>query len=350
MTIPALPPHAPTSLEEKVAFLSQPAAYPEAPARVEVRETHMSWVFLTEAFAWKLKKPARYSFLDYRNLLTRRHFCEEELRLNQRLAPTVYLGVLPLMCRPDGTMQIGGEGEVVDWLVHMRRLPAAEMFDVALERRTAIMARVAAAADHLAAFYAAAPPVAVPEEDYLARFAHELVLNRAMLHDGAYGLPHALPLTVLDTLNTVLAGERAMLLAPLRAGHVVEGHGDLRPEHIFLGEPPAVIDCLEFDRALRLLDPFEELAFLAMECALLDGAWAGALVLERCAAALGGWPAERLLAFYTAFRACIRARLSIAHLQEPAPREPAKWRPRTQRYLAAAEEACASLRRPPTTL
>jgi aminoglycoside phosphotransferase family enzyme len=347
MAIPAVPPDLPVGLEEKVAFLRRPGAYSEATAGVEVRETHMSWVFLTENFAWKLKKPVRHPFLDYRSLASRQHFCAEEVRLNRRLAPQVYLGALPLVRLPKGGLQIGGEGEIVDWLVQMRRLPEASMLDVALARRTATQAAVAAAADHLGAFYVAAPPVAVPEEAYLARFARELTLNHATLHDGAYGLPHALTAVVLDTLDAALVGERDMLLAPLRARRVIEGHGDLRPEHVFLGEPPAVIDCLEFDRALRLLDPFEELAFLAMECGLLDGHWAGALLLERCATALGARPPERLLAFYTAFQACNRARLSIAHLQDPVPREPAKWRPRTLRYLVQAAAACARLHSPP---
>lgn len=338
----------PLGLGEKVAFLRSPTAYPGTVPTVEARETHMSWVFLAGDLVWKLKKPVRHPFLDYTNPARRRFFCEEEVRLNRRLAPAVYLGAVPLVRRPGGALRLGGGGEAVDWLVRMRRLPDARMLDAALERRTATEAEVARVADHLAAFYAAAPPERMAEDDHLGRFARELALNRRTLHDGAYGLPHDAASAVLDALDAFLARERGALLARLRSGRVVEGHGDLRPEHVFLGEPPAVIDCLEFDRALRLLDPFEELAFLAMECALVPGgAWAGALVLDRSAAALGERPPDRLLAFYTAFRACLRARLSVAHLQEPEPRQPAKWRPRALRYLASAEAACATLRRPP---
>jgi aminoglycoside phosphotransferase family enzyme len=342
MTAPTLP--AATSLAEKVAFLRSPAAYAEAPRAVEARETHMSWVFLTDQFAWKLKKPVLHPFLDYRSLDQRRRFCEAELRLNRRLAPDVYLAVVPLLRREDGHLTLRGPGEVVDWLVQMRRLPARLLLDAALESGGASRVAVARAAEHLAAFYRSAPPVAVPEAEYLHRFQHELALNRVTLHDGAYGLPHDAPAAILGALDAFLAEEREQILAPLRAGRIVEGHGDLRPEHVFLGEPPAVIDCLEFDRALRLLDPFEEIAFLAMECRLIGGAWAGGIFLRRVAAALGGPPSGRLFAFYTAFRACLRARLSVAHLQEPEPREPAKWRPRALRYLTQAEAACARLR------
>ncbi|WP_372623032.1 hypothetical protein [Falsiroseomonas sp.] len=334
-----------TDVAEKVAFLRSPASYPHACGAVEAHETHMSWVFLADGFAWKLKKPVRYPFLDYRATEQRRHFCEEEVRLNRRLAPGVYLDVVPLLRRPDGKLGIGGSGQVVDWLVRMRRLPAGLMLDAAIENGTATRAAVARAAGHVAAFYAAAAPEPVAEAAYLDRFRHELALNRRILHDGAYGLPQETPASVLGTLDAFLAAEADLLLAPLRSGGVVEGHGDLRPEHVFLGDPPAVIDCLEFDRALRLLDPFEEIAFLAMECRVLGGTWAGGLFLRRVAAALGRPPSFRLLAFYTAFRACLRARLSLAHLQEPEPREPTKWQPRAQRYLAEAEAACARLNR-----
>lgn len=355
----ASPSPAEIGLEDKLAFLRSPRAYaaagsaPSGPASgaaaVEVRETHMSWVFLTEAHAWKLKKPVVHPFLDYRDLARRRHFCEQELRLNRRLAPAIYLAVVPLARQADGTLRLGGGGEPVDWLVQMRRLPAARMLDAALERHAATPAQLDRAASHLGAFFATGAPEALPEAAYLSRFAREIALNRSILQDGADGLPQEASAAVLGTLEAFIREERDMLLAPLRTGRVIDGHGDLRPEHVFLGEPPAVIDCIEFDRALRLLDPFEELAFLALECALIPGgAWAGQRVLERCAAQLGAAPPARLLAFYTALRACLRARLSVAHLQEPEPREPAKWRPKALRYLASAEAACAILRsRPP---
>lgn len=334
-----------TELQEKVAFLRSPAAYPQACRAVEARETHMSWVFLADGFAWKLKKPVRYPFLDYRTPEARHRFSQEEIRLNRRLAPEVYRDVVPLLRRPDGALGIGGAGEVVDWLVRMRRLPAALMLDMALEHGTATRPAVARAAGHVAAFYAAAMPAVVSEAAYLDRFRHEIALSGQALCHGAHGIPADAPAAVIATLEAVLAAETDWLLAPLQSGHIVEGHGDLRPEHVFLGDPPAVIDCLEFDRALRLLDPFEELAFLAMECRMLGGAWAGGIFLRRVATALGRRPPAGLLAFYTAIRACLRARLSLAHLQEPEPREPAKWRPRARRYMAEATAACARLRR-----
>ena len=106
---------------DKLAFLSRPEAYAYAPAAVAVRETHMSWVFLAGDRAYKLKKPVRFSFLDFSTLALREAACRAELMLNRRLARDVYLDVAPLMAGPAG-LSIGGDGAVIDWLVVMRRL------------------------------------------------------------------------------------------------------------------------------------------------------------------------------------------------------------------------------------
>ena len=121
--------------EARIAFLRQPQTYPEKPARVETIETHMSWVFLTPQHAFKLKKPVRYDYLDFSTLAARRKSCEEERRLNRRLAPGVYLDVIPLVLGSDGAMHLGGPGEILDWLVMMRRLPAPRMLDSLIRRR-----------------------------------------------------------------------------------------------------------------------------------------------------------------------------------------------------------------------
>ena len=123
-----------SSLDAKVHFLLQPESYPEPTLKVEAVETHMSCVFLTDQFAYKLKKPVKTSFLDYSTVELRRHFCEEEIRLNKRLAPTVYLSTVAIT-RRDGEMVVGGDGPAIDWLVKMRRLPRDRMLDQAIRNR-----------------------------------------------------------------------------------------------------------------------------------------------------------------------------------------------------------------------
>ena len=131
-----LPPLAEINLDARVAFLRQPSAYPEQCFRVEAIETHMSWVFLTEQHAWKLKKPVRYDYLDFSTMAARRYYCEEEVRLNRRLAANTYLGVMPLGIDAAGNLNIG-HGTPIDWLVKMRRLPMQHMLDYAIRHGSA---------------------------------------------------------------------------------------------------------------------------------------------------------------------------------------------------------------------
>jgi aminoglycoside phosphotransferase family enzyme len=150
----------------------------------------------------------------------------------------------------------------------------------------------------------------------------------------------------LAQLEDLLSHTPEVVVDRVAARRIVEGHGDLRPEHVCLSDPPVIIDCLEFSRDLRLVDPFEELSYLSMECALLGARWIGPVLIERCATALGDRPSDRQLAFYTAYRASLRARQALAHLLEPAPRTPEKWVPLARTYLDEAERAAVKLRLP----
>jgi aminoglycoside phosphotransferase family enzyme len=116
----------------------------------------------------------------------------------------------------------------------------------------------------------------------------------------------------------------------------VDGHGDLRPEHIWLGDPVKIIDCLEFNRSLRAVDPFDEIAFLCIECERLGGAWAGEYIKRHARLTLSDGLPEELFTFYRCHRATLRARLTIAHLLEPNPRTVDKWPRLARTYLRLA--------------
>jgi aminoglycoside phosphotransferase family enzyme len=328
------------SLEEKVAFLARPASYPLPTPRVERRETHMAYVFLTAQHAWKLKKPVRYPFLDYATVAAREHACREELRLNVRLAEGVYLGVVPLGLDTAGRLRLGPGTAVVDWLVWMRRLPEALMLDHALERGTVEAAAIDRLASRLARFWREAPPLPFPPEAYRRRYVAELADIRAVLADPRFAIARD---GALAAVATFLDAAAHLLKERAAAGRIVEGHGDLRPEHVCLEQPPVIFDCLEFNRDLRLLDPLEEIAFLGLECTLLGGAWIGPVVLAAYARATGDRPEPRLLAFYTAWRALLRAKLCCRHSLEPGARGAAHWLERARTYLAAAEKAATDM-------
>lgn len=330
------------STADKVKFLSAPDAYADAPASVGVLETHMSYVFLAGDRVYKLKKPVRYPFLDFSTIEARERNCREEVRLNRRLAADVYFGVVPLTYGAAHGLALGGDGEAVDWLVAMRRLPREAMLDrlIAEDRLTA--AHVDALCDRLADFYRHAERSSIGAEDYARRFFREQELNRDILTRRNFALDHGRTPILLDLLDARLAASRAQLQERVHEGRVVDGHGDLRPEHICLREPIVIFDCLEFNAELRQVDPFDELAYLGVECALKGAKTIGAKLVDDVAQRLSIEPPRRLVALYAAWRAALRARQSVAHLLDATPREPAKWEPLATRYLDLAQAALAA--------
>ncbi len=310
---------------------------------VELRVTSMAWVFLTADLVYKMKRPVHRRFFDFRSLDARHHACADEVRLNRRLAPDVYRGLSRLTRTAAGGLTLDGTGETVDWFVRMRRLPEVRFLDHALGLGTATESDVEAVAATLAGFHASAPAVRPTPQAFLGRYRADLDESRAALANGPFRRNAAVFDRLLTALETVLRHEPDLLLDRLEAGRVLEGHGDLRPEHVWLGPPVLIIDCLEAARALRLLDPFEEYATLAMECSVLGADWVGPLLLGHVSATLDDWPSDRLLAFYTTHRATLRARQALAHLLAPSPRTPERWHPLAERYLAAATRAAAIL-------
>ena len=331
------------STQRKVEFLARPGTYPDCPQSVQIKETHMSWVFLTNGRVYKLKKPVQYPTLDFGTLKAREFNCREEIRLNRRLAPDVYLGVDRLTCEHDGSLALEGSGQTADWLVKMRRLPDEKMLNRAIEAGTATAAKINAVADLLTSFYRTAERSDLSAEAYWGRFITEHGETRRTLATPSLAYLTAERRYVLDAVETTLQSHRHLLEERVQSGKIVEGHGDLKPEHVCLTDPPVIIDCLEFNRSLRLIDPLDELAFFGMECRRLGAPWIGTQVFERCTRSLGEQADDRLVALYTAFRACIRARLSLAHLLDPAPRQPKKWQMLATDYLQIAAGEIAAL-------
>lgn len=331
-------------LRRKVAFLREPGSYSPAPARVEAVETHMSWVFLTDSEAFKLKKPVRLDGLDFTTLENRRHACAEEVRLNRRLAPEVYLGVVALAPTPDGSFALRDETALnaADYLVWMRRLPSARLLDQAIARAEVQRDAVLRVADVLAAFYARSAAPEVTAADLSARLRRSIDAAEAELLDHPRAVDGGRARAAAAGLRSHLAAHEPSLRARVAAGRIVEGHGDLRPEHVFLGPPTCIIDCLEFERRLRLQDWSEEVAFLGVECERLGAEWVGGLILARCGERLQDAPPPALVSFYRSIHAFIRARIAIRHLRDEVVRTPEKWPSLTRTYLDLTERHLAA--------
>jgi len=322
------------SLEEKVAFLSRPEAYPDVAGRVEAKQTHRSWIFLTATHAWKLKKPVRTEYLDFSTPDARRRDCVKEVRLNRRLARDVYRGVVTLNSGRQGHLQLNAPGQPVDWLVCMRRLPSDRMLDEVIARRAVDEEDVLRLASLLAGFYKRSVPVRIAGPEYRRRLAAHLESARNELLKPEYRLPSNV---VEDTGFELefLRQNQALFDNRVQAGKIIDAHGDLRPEHICL-EPcqPVIIDCLEFNRNLRILDAVSEITFLALECERLGAPNIGRLILNKYSEETGDRPSEKLLAFYKSYHACVRAKIAVWHLKDNGIRDRDTWITKATDYLS----------------
>jgi aminoglycoside phosphotransferase family enzyme len=321
----------------RVQALCLPSTYPGLVREVEAIETHRSWVFLTDIHAYKLNKPAATQLLGATELEERKRASAHELELNRRLAPDVYLGVVPLTRSDTGALRIGGAGPALNWLIQMRRLPRERMLDTCISRGTVIPREVDALATTLTRFYACSAHAGWSGDQYRERLTRDIDAKSASLQQDHYGLDRRSIIAAVSAQRAWLEHDAALL--EVRASAVLDAHGDLRPEHVCLEQEPVVIDCLEFDRELRLLDPLSELAYLALECQRLGAPWIGEHLLVRYRALTGDDAPRQLDRFYQSYHALVRAAVAIWHLDDPHQTRAATWRARAERYLHLAVEA-----------
>jgi len=301
--------------------LLRPDAYPQATSQVSLRTTHASWVFLTDGEAWKVKRPVDLGFLDFRTAEARRRACEDEVRLNRRLAPgvSVYLGVQPVHAGPGG-LSLRAGGPVVDWAVRMRRLPDGASAAALLEAGRLGPAHLAALAGKLAEFLAAArpaPELGAPEilrgnvDENFAQvepFVGDVVARATAADVRAFQLD-------------VLAAHRDRFAARVGEGRIREGHGDLRLEHVYFLPPPdgvVAIDCIEFNERFRCGDAAGEAAFLAMELEAARRPDLAAGFLARFAEASDDFGLYGVVDFYLSYRAWVRGKVAAFLAADPA--------------------------------
>jgi aminoglycoside phosphotransferase family enzyme len=323
-------------LVEKVRFLSRADSYCPSVDTVAMRETHMSWLALAGDRVFKLKKPVHLPYLDFSTLERREAACRAELALNRRLAPEVYLDVVPLTLGAGG-LAIGGGGRIVDWLVMMRRLDERETLEARAAAGQLTPAAIDRVATRLCRFFLHASRRQINPDTHLAAWRRAIVENMRVLLDHHLDPAPGTARRIAATLERYLRQRKDRIAARLRARRVVDGHGDLRPEHIWLTDGVVIIDCIEFNPSLRALDPLDEVAYLDMECERLGDGWAGPRLRRGLAPVLrDDDPTDGLYLFYRSYRGLLRARLSLAHLSDPHPRTPQKWLPQARDYLRLA--------------
>jgi|AntDeeMetagen681_2_1112603.scaffolds.fasta_scaffold00019_4 aminoglycoside phosphotransferase family enzyme len=333
------------NLRQTLSFLSDPASYTDNPETVECVETRMSWVFLTTHYVYKMKKPVVLPYLDFTTLDKRRANCVEEVRLNRRLAREVYLDVLAVTRERDGQLVFDGDGEPVEWLVWMRRLPREQMLDQALGGDRADPHDLRHCARVLVDFYRTCSPAILDPDTYVEKLYQAIDEDLHGLAHPSCTLDPAVFQKPADILLDCLNHRRDWFEARVNQGYIIEAHGDLRPEHVCLSRPPVFIDCLEFSRELRTLDVADELGYLFLECECLGAPEVERIMADEYVTYSGNPLPGGFLAFYKSRRALLRARLCLAHLGGNLPDETEKrWRDRAGDYLQRAEHHANSAR------
>lgn len=279
---------------------------------VELRETHLSWVLLTADRAYKLRKPVHHAFVDQTTPPQRRRLTEEEARINAPLAPGLVLGVRAVLER-DGALALGPADApgAVDWVVEMRRFDEARTLDARVRAGTATSADIDAVAARLAAFHNAADRVAVA--DPVARVRAMCDRNADELRAAAGGvLPAAELRAAARAAAAFVSAHHDELVDRAASGRVVDGHGDLRAEHVVLEDDGVlVVDRLEFDRDLRIVDVADDVAFLVMELSELGADDLAAWLVDAYRDAGGDPGGDELVAFFAAYRALVRAKVAV---------------------------------------
>jgi len=301
--------------------LRNPAFYPDPTQHVEVRETHASVVFLTDHYAYKIKKPVNLGFLDYSTLARRHFFCTQELRLNRRLCPDVYLDVMALRREPHG-YSFSGHGPVVEYALKMRRLPDTSTLAALLRHDTVAPQTIQALAQRLAAFHAASPPpppvqqygtLTQVQADWQENFAQTASCIGITLSQQDYDQIH-------HAVTTFTAQHADWFAQRVHEGRIRDCHGDLRAEHVYVIDGQIhILDCIEFAPRFRFIDVASEVAFLAMDLDRLRFPRAARQFVQAYVASSADVTLYRLLDFYRCYRAYVRGKVISILLQEAPP-------------------------------
>jgi uncharacterized protein len=299
-----------------ITALQNPALYPHPVEQFQVIETHISWVILTGPFAYKIKKPMNFGFLDFTELSDREHFCKEELRLNQRLTQGLYLEVLPISGSAEAP-QLGGSGPAIEYALKMRQFPQSQLLSDVQARGELSEVHIDALAKQIAEFHAQTPAVAANHalctpEAIAAPMRQNFEQIRPMLSD-------ANDLRQLEALEawTEASYTRLEPLLAQRAsnGSIRECHGDIHLGNATLLDGQVVLfDCIEFNEPFRLIDIALDTAFLAMDLedrGLKAHAWR---FVNAWLEHTGEYAALQLLNFYKAYRALVRAKVALFSL------------------------------------
>jgi len=305
-------------LPELVKALLQPKAYPQAPGKIELVQTQMSFVFLTDEFVYKVKKAVNLGYLDYTSLEKRQFYCQREVELNHRLCPEVYLGVVPIT-RDKGTISVGGRGEVIEHAVKMRRLPQQAMMDVLLGDNRVSPEMVTRVAQKLAAFHQKAETnaniSAFGEIKAVTQNTDEN-FDQTKKYIGTT-LSREKCQRIKDYTDDFTRGNASLFGKRIANGRIRDCHGDLHTAHICFTDGICIYDCIEFNDRFRYADVASEIAFLAMDLDHYGRADLSRSLVNAYVAESRDKELLKLLGFYKCYRAYVRGKVESFKLDDP---------------------------------
>jgi len=324
-------------MPEHIQAFFRPETYPHPVETVNMIQTHASWVFLAGAFAYKFKKPVDFGFMDFSTLAKRQYFCQQELKLNRRFAPALYLDVLPVY-QLRGAFSLSGPGDVVDYCLKMVRFEQSALLDQKLVHGELDAQWMDDLACDVTRFHA---QVEINDD---SNFDHATLLAEHIGDNLAIAARHsssAIAPDVLETLrifsDSALREQQAALQQRQRERHIRHCHGDLHFRNITLIDgKPTLFDCIEFNDEYRIIDTMNDVAFLVMDCDAHERSDLGMRFLSRYLEHSGDYAALALLPLYLFYRASVRGKVACILADElPPDQQQPQWQ-EARRYFDLA--------------
>jgi hypothetical protein len=299
-------------------LLLNPEIYPDHPQAVKFIETHISLLFLTGNHVYKVKKPVDFGFLDFTTLGKRKFFCEQEVKLNRRLSPTIYLGVVTIT-QDDNRIILDGKGELVEYAVKMRQIPEEFLMDKLLEKKQVTPRMIEAVSEKLVKFYFAAE-----SNDLIQSFAKPERVKQDTDENFEQTekyidvtIPGQVYEGVKNRTNEFFRTKRKIFDQRIATDRIRDCHGDLRLEHIFWGDEISIFDCIEFNERFRYTDVAADIAFLAMDLDYHSRQDLSEHLIRTFIGESGDQELVEVLDFYKCYRAYVRGKVESFRLDDP---------------------------------
>ncbi len=322
-----------------IETLLDPRFYPDRPAKVELVQTHISYLFLTPCHVYKVKKPVDFGFLNFKSLVKRKHFCHEELVLNRRLSPEVYLGVEEIK-QEGGKITLGGRGRTIEYAVKMKRLPEDRMMDRLIDKGGINEEMIKMTAKKIATFHKSAST-----DDNISSFGNPHVIEKNT-DENFFQTKDYVGRTITrnrykdlkEFSGDFLEKKRSLFIKRVAEGKIKDCHGDLHTEHICFTNGIVIFDCIEFNKRFRYSDIIADLAFLAMDLDFHHRPDLSKLLSKAYHKELKDDDFLKLVNFYKIYRAYVRGKVESFELDEPevSPEEKERACKRAKRFFNLA--------------